>query len=86
MIKCMAETNKGKVLILGITPENVERLYKDKPIIIDGAGLAIPGLTVILLCKKTEEEIVVYLRSQGVKLPDGAEAAAAMVRAPKERQ
>lgn len=62
MIKAMAHTAKGDIIVLGISAENVRRLIDGQPILFDPAALHIePGTPIAgitLFYGETDQELV----------------------------
>jgi ABC-type Fe3+-citrate transport system substrate-binding protein len=69
MIKAAATFGKKKVLILGLSRENTERLHNGEPIKVDLEALGLVGPDVILFAGETEEEMKAELENQFGKLP-----------------
>ena len=56
MIKAVADTNKGRLIILGLSKENIRRLQKDRPIDIDLSELGLSG-HIFIFAGDTEESM-----------------------------
>jgi hypothetical protein len=54
------------LLVLGLSGENVARLYAAEPIIVDAAELGLPALQVMLLAGRDEHTLLQQLRSHGL--------------------
>jgi hypothetical protein len=67
MIKAMAHTAKGDIIVLGISAENVRRLIDGQPILFDPAALHIkPGTTIVgitLFYGETEQVLTRQLKA-----------------------
>lgn len=58
MIKLGATTDKGrKLLVLGITEGNVQRLREGKPIHVHGEEMGAPGVEVVIVLGANEEAL-----------------------------
>ena len=67
MIKAVVSTpNRGNLIILGLSGENVTRLAAGEPIRIPGEQLNIPGTTLVICYGKTEADIVAELKEHGI--------------------
>jgi len=64
MIKALLSTGDGeKVVLLGITPENMVRLMNDEPILVDLAELGLPAQKVVIVGGATPELITANIYS-----------------------
>lgn len=74
MIKAALETESGTpLLFLGLSWENVTRLFDGKPILVRAEAmreLGLPDLMVALHYGHTEEAILAELKENGFKLPE----------------
>lgn len=58
MIKATATSPDGPVLLLGLSGENVARLFADEPILIDTTELGLPPMKIVIVAGKTNAEIM----------------------------
>jgi hypothetical protein len=67
MIKAMAHTAKGDIIVLGISAENMRRLIDGQPILFDPAALHItPGTTIVgitLFYGETDQELARLMKT-----------------------
>jgi hypothetical protein len=72
MIKAIVNTPQGKVLVLGLSGENVTRLTAGEPIYLDLADLvpALGSAPVVICYGRTEESLLDDLRQHGLA-PEG---------------
>lgn len=68
MLKFLADRNGRKLLGLGISQGNVDKLKEGKPILVEGEKLGLP-FDVFLFYGETEATMVQSLRDAGVELP-----------------
>lgn len=68
MIKAVGEGTKGKVLILGLSQLNIDKLKAGLPIHFRLDELGIPGWSVAMLFGDTEEQIVADLKKIGMNV------------------
>ena len=59
MIKAVSAD--GRVLVLGLSHRNLERLRGDQPILADLTQLGMPGLQVVIFSGPTEEQMEAQL-------------------------
>lgn len=76
----------GHLLMLGLTPTNLERLQDGKPILVDCAELGLPGVRVTIMFGQTERAIVAELRAAGFDFPDGVDQSVRDVEAEHRRK
>lgn len=69
MIKAVIRDQKGPVVLLGLSGENITRLMADEPILVDLAQLGLPPLRIALLGGRTETAIIEQLERQFGPLP-----------------
>jgi hypothetical protein len=70
VIKARGTAGDGKpVVILGLSGENVARLFAAEPIRLNLADLGLPACHVIIMAGKTEEAIAEQLRRGGLLTP-----------------
>jgi hypothetical protein len=82
MVKATVEREGGgKLLLLGITPENVRRMRAGRPVYVNGKEVGMPGVEVAVMFGETERALLEDLRKQGVELPANAETQVATVEA-----
>lgn len=71
MIKFTAEGEKGKILGIGLSRLNCERLLEGKPITLDTQSLGLPfKLNIIIIGGETEFAITAELERNGMDLPE----------------
>ncbi len=74
MIKAAAPGKDGaRVLLLGLSRSNTDRLAAGKPIIINAVemvAMGFPAMTIALLGGETEDAIVEEIRSAGTEVID----------------
>jgi hypothetical protein len=63
----------GLIVLLGITPRNVEKLKDGDPMYLDLAELGAPGVKLTIIYGQTERAIMAELRAAGLELPAAAE-------------
>lgn len=74
MLRASSTSGDGRrLMLLGLTPENVRRLKDGEPILVDCAELGVDARLTIMF-GQTERAIAAELRSHGVELPDGETA------------
>jgi hypothetical protein len=66
-----ADTTKdgGHLILLGLTPDNLQLLRDGMPIYVDCTTLGKPGLTITIMFGQTERSIIATLRAEGIELP-----------------
>lgn len=64
MIKALAHDNRGPIVILGLSGENITRLMADEPILINLADLGLPPLRVAIIGGRTEVDIATKLNEE----------------------
>lgn len=69
MITGTGTYGEDKLLVIGLTRDNAERLLKGQPIRVDGAKVGIPGVQVLILGGETEEGIALDLAGIGAVGP-----------------
>jgi hypothetical protein len=72
MIKAVIgeDVNNKKVVILGLSGENVTRLVAGEPILFDGSEIGLPGNKFLIMYGRTEFDICADLQTElGVNLP-----------------
>jgi hypothetical protein len=57
MIKATGHGPDGPVLFLGLSSQNVARLFADQPIVVDAEPLGLPPMKIVILAGVTEEVI-----------------------------
>jgi hypothetical protein len=58
VIKATSRTSAGQpVLLIGLTGENVTRLYADEPILFSTGELGLPSMLVVIVAGRTDDEI-----------------------------
>jgi hypothetical protein len=64
----MIRARAGKLVLLGITRANLERLMKGQPMRIPGddPAIGLPGVTIAIMYGETEEAIAAELRAHGL--------------------
>lgn len=73
MMKAVIRNAKGEpTTFLGLTPDNIEQLKDNKPILIDLSKLGLPHGHVVLMYGQDLGEIQDDLRSMGVPIPEDA--------------
>lgn len=67
MIKASGTTQGGRpLLVIGLSAENVTRLLDDQPITFDTDALGLPGMQVLILGGRTEDDIRTTLLTASV--------------------
>lgn len=75
MIRAASTTNDGRPLVLlGLTPQNLQRLQEGEPILVDAAELGLDG-RICITFGPSERRIAEALRALGIDLPGGWEDA-----------
>lgn len=69
MLKAIAHTKNGPILILGLSRRNCELLLKGRPIRIDPEDIRGGGPIIILLGCETEAELTEMIRSHVPNFP-----------------
>lgn len=62
MIKATAHTPDGPVLLIGLSGENVARLYADEPIVVAAEELGLPHLQIVIVAGRTDDDITAAIR------------------------
>jgi hypothetical protein len=62
----MIKGRMGNVVLIGLSRMNTERLLKDMPIKFDGADVALPGLTFVIIGGESEPELMAQLQKAGL--------------------
>lgn len=70
MIKFCAETDKGPLIGLGLSKQNLAQLYKGRPIHLPLDQFGIPGKSILLFSGETEEAMMKELIDAGLVRPD----------------
>lgn len=69
MIRAVATKVDGsKLLVLGITKENVERLKQGRPIHVEGAPMGV-DTSVVIYYGETARDLIKQLKDAGIELP-----------------
>lgn len=72
MIKASGETSDGSpLLLIGLSHENLTRLVANEPIMFKTAELGLPGMTVVVMAGRTEEEMADLIRGHGIDVRPG---------------
>lgn len=61
----MLKARAGKLVIIGLSDLNLQRLCEGKPITFDGAELLFPGTQFLIMHGATPQNIVEALRARG---------------------
>jgi hypothetical protein len=69
VIKAVVRDQKGPVVLLGLSGENMTRLMADEPILVDLAQLGLSHLRIALIGGRTEGTIMEQLERQFGPLP-----------------
>jgi hypothetical protein len=70
MVKAGANGADGKrIVILGITEENVRRLRDGKPIHVHGDEVGAPDVTIFIMYGKDNKDVARQLEETGFRLP-----------------
>ncbi|WP_423396051.1 hypothetical protein [Burkholderia sp. LMG 21824] len=67
MLKAVAETTNGKMVILGLSRENITRLQAGKPIKFDAEQIGLPGYEFFIVFGETEQAIYDDLNALAVR-------------------
>lgn len=71
MIKAAGKTTDGRtLLIFGISEENIARLRRGEPVFVDGRDVGQPDICVTIFAGKTEETMMMDLKSRGFFLEE----------------
>jgi hypothetical protein len=69
VIKALATTGDGtKLIVLGLSRENTEKLLTDKPILVSLDQFGVPGVKVVLIGGETEYAMVDAFMDMGITL------------------
>ncbi len=67
MIKAVGATGDGQpLLVLGLSGENMTRLMAKEPIVLDLDTLGLPGVRVLIVGGRTEDDILADLRAHNL--------------------
>lgn len=72
MIKAVLTNGRRRVLLLGLSGENMARLMADEPIPLDAAQLGLPAQPIVIVGGRTEEDIKAHVLKVGGQLSDVA--------------
>lgn len=68
MIKAIVQSNGGvKIVVLGVTRENIDRMLDNKPVRLNFSQLGLPPQTVVIIAGETEMDIMEDLRALGAE-------------------
>lgn len=62
----MIKGRMGNVVLIGLSRANTERLLQDMPIKFDGAEVAMPGVTFVIMGGESEPEMMAQLTKAGL--------------------
>ena len=74
MVKAGANTSDGgRVMVLGITKENVRRLQEGQPIRVRGEEVGVPNVTIVIMYGEDNKAIGKQLEEAGIEIAPGPE-------------
>lgn len=69
VIKAVVVKDERRLLLLGVSEENVRRLRDGKPIAFPGEDVGLDGWDVAIVHGQTEQSLVGELRAHGLEIP-----------------